>query len=291
LKYRITHKTNYNCHESVSIGHNQAWLELRPVNCQQVDSFNLTIAPEPSVCTRRIDSFRNPVHLFSFNEGYQQLTVIATSEVTVSNVPDAGEQLGLPWEQVAAGVKNHATVEDREAAEFEFVSPRIFWSSDKYGYARESFPPGRSIRDAVLDLTRRIHTEFAYDDRATTVNTPVDEVFRLRRGVCQDFAHLQIAMLRSLGIPARYVSGYLRTAPAEGQPRLIGADATHAWLSAYCGNGVWLDVDPTNNTICSTDHITLAWGRDYSDVPPLTGVFIGGGQHRLIVNVDVMPLA
>jgi len=290
LKYRITHKTNYNSHESVSIGHNQAWLELRPVNWQQVDLFSLTIDPEPSVCTRRIDSFRNPVHLFSFNEGYQQLTVTATSVVTVTEVPEAGMQLELPWEQVAAGVKNHATVEDREAAEFEFVSPRIFWSSDKKGYARESFPAGRSIRDAVLDLTRRIHNEFAYDNRATTVNTPVDEVFRLRRGVCQDFAHLQIAMLRSLGIPAKYVSGYLRTVPAEGQPRLIGADATHAWLSAYCGSGVWLDVDPTNNTICSTDHITLAWGRDYSDVPPLTGVFIGGGQHRLIVNVDVLPI-
>ena len=291
MKYRITHKTNYNSHESVSIGHNQAWLELRPVNWQQVDSFNLLIDPEPSVRTRRIDSFHNPVHLFSFNEGYRQLTVTATSVVTVTDIPRPEAQLSVAWEQVASGIKLHATAEDRDACEFEFASPRIFWSPDKRKYALESFLPGRNVSDSLLDLTRRIHTDFAYDSRATTVNTPVDEVFRLRRGVCQDFAHLQIAMLRSLGIPARYVSGYLRTVPKEGQPRLVGADATHAWLSAYCGNGVWLDVDPTNNTICATDHITLAWGRDYSDVPPLTGVFIGGGQHRLIVNVDVLPLA
>lgn len=291
MKYRITHRTNYVSHESVSIGHNQAWLELRPVNWQQVDSFNLLIDPEPSVRTRRIDSFRNPVHLFSFNEGYRQLTVTATSVVTVTEIPRPEAPLSMPWDQIASGVKHHATAEDRVAAEFEFPSPRIFWSPDKRRYAAESFPSGRSMADAVLDLTRRIHAEFVYDSRATTVNTPVDEVFRLRRGVCQDFAHLQIAMLRSLGIPARYVSGYLRTVPTDGEPRLVGADATHAWLSVYCGNGVWLDVDPTNNTICSKDHITLAWGRDYSDVPPLTGVFIGGGQHRLIVNVDVLPLA
>ena len=291
MKYRITHTTNYDGHESVSIGHNQAWLELRPVNWQRVDSFNLLIDPEPSVRTRRIDSFRNPVHLFSFNEGYRQLTVTATSVVTVTDIPRPEAQFSVPWEQVASGVRTHANAEDREAAEFEFASPRIFWSPDKRRYALESFLPGRCMSDSLLDLTERIHKEFVYDSRATTVNTPVDEVFRLRRGVCQDFAHLQIAMLRSLGIPARYVSGYLRTVPTDGQRRLVGADATHAWLSAYCGNGVWLDVDPTNNTICSTDHVTLAWGRDYSDVPPLTGVFIGGGQHRLVVDVDVLPLA
>ena len=290
MRYRITHKTNYDSHESVSIGHNQAWLELRPVAWQQIESFILTIDPQPSICTRRIDSFRNPVHLFSFNEGYQRLTVTATSIVDVTEKSMNTDQLSLPWEQVAAGVKNHTTADDRDAAEFEFASPRIFWPADKNKYVLESFVPGRSILTALLDLTRRIHTEFAYDNRATTVNTPVNEVFRLRRGVCQDFAHLQIALLRSIGIPARYVSGYLRTVPPAGQPRLVGADATHAWLSAYCGNGVWLDLDPTNDTVSSTDHVTLAWGRDYSDVPPLTGVFIGGGQHRLIVNVDVLPL-
>ena len=157
-------------------------------------------------------------------------------------------------------------------------------------YAALSLVPGRPVLEAILDLTNRVHTDFEYDNRATTVNTAVADVFRLRRGVCQDFAHLQISLLRSLGIPARYVSGYLRTVPPEGQPRLVGTDATHAWLSVYCGDDQWLDVDPTNDRFCSTDHITLAIGRDYSDVPPLTGVFVGGGQHRLNVSVDVLPL-
>ena len=148
--------------------------------------------------------------------------------------------------------------------------------------------------EAVLDLTLRIHTEFAYDSKATTVATPVQDVFRIRRGVCQDFAHLQVALLRSMGLAARYVSGYLRTIPPPGRPRLIGADASHAWVSVYIvkddSPGIWVDLDPTNDRLCSTDHVTLAWGRDYNDVPPLNGVIIGGGKHSLSVSVDVLPL-
>ncbi|HSG73308.1 MAG TPA: transglutaminase family protein, partial [Planctomycetaceae bacterium] len=155
-------------------------------------------------------------------------------------------------------------------------------------YARISFPPQRDILSAAKDLTQRVFQEFEFDKRATTVTTPVEEVFRHRKGVCQDFAHLQIALLRSLRLPARYVSGYLRTIPPPGKPRLIGSDATHAWLSLYCGADLgWIDLDPTNNLLPSTDHITIAWGRDYSDVPPLRGVYIGGGSHSLSVSVDV----
>jgi transglutaminase-like putative cysteine protease len=290
VKYRVTHKTTYDGHENVSIGHNQAWLEFRPVDHQQVESFKLTIEPEPSIRTRRVDAFGNPVHVFSFNEGYQRLDVTATTVVTVRECQLTRSAVTLPWEAVVSALRTHSTMQDREALEFAFPSHRIMSTQAMKDYAAVSFPPGRKVDDAVEDLTRRIHTEFAYDSRATTVNTPVQDVFRLRRGVCQDFAHLQIAMLRSLGIPAKYISGYLRTIPPDGQLRLVGADASHAWLSVYCGNGVWLDVDPTNDAFCSTDHVTLAWGRDYSDVPPLTGVFVGGGQHRLMVSVDVMPL-
>lgn len=289
MKYRVTHKTTYDGHETVSIGHNQAWLEFRPVDRQQVESFKLTIEPEPSIRTRRLDSFGNPVQVFSFNEGYHRLDVISTTIVTVRE-PAAHNLENLPWEELVARLRRHETENDRDALEFAFPSHRITSSRPMKDYAAESFKPARPLLQAVEELTQRIHRDFVFDSRATTVNTPVQEVFRLRRGVCQDFAHLQIAMLRSLGIPARYISGYLRTIPPEGQPRLVGADASHAWLSVYCGNGNWVDVDPTNDTFCSTDHITLAWGRDYSDVPPLTGVFVGGGQHRLIVSVDVMPL-
>ncbi|MFO1002587.1 MAG: transglutaminase family protein [Planctomycetaceae bacterium] len=290
MKYRVTHKTSYAGHEPVSIGHNQAWLEFRPVEHQFVESFSLTISPEPSVKTRRVDSFRNPVHAFSFNEGYQRLDVTATTLVTVRPPNTAPANCSAAWESIVATIKQHVQNDDRDAIEFLFASPRINWNADMRAYALQSFTESRPMMEAVRELTARIHHDFVYDSRATTVNTPVAEVFRLKRGVCQDFAHLQIAMLRSLGIPARYVSGYLRTVPPEGQPRLVGADASHAWLSVYCGSGHWADVDPTNDALCSTDHITLAWGRDYGDVPPLTGVFMGGGQHRLIVNVDVLPI-
>lgn len=290
MKYRVTHKTSYDGHESVSVGHNQAWLEFRFIDRQQVESFDLKIHPEPSTLTRRVDAFGNPVQMFSFNEGYQRLDVTATTVVTVRDVELLQTALDTPWENVVTALSQHATNDDRDALEFAFPSHRIISTKEMREYAAVSFPPGQSIAAAVKDLTHRIHTDFVYDHRATTVNTPVMEVFRLRRGVCQDFAHLQIAMLRSLGIPAKYISGYLRSVPLAGQPRLVGADASHAWLSVYCGQGQWLDVDPTNATFCNTDHIVLAWGRDYSDVPPLTGVFIGGGQHRLMVSVDVMPL-
>ena len=290
MKYRVTHKTSYAGQEAVSIGHNQAWLEFRPVDHQFVESFSLTILPEPSVKTRRVDSFRNPVHAFSFNEGYQRLDVTATTLVTVRPPDTAPASCSAAWESIAATIKQHVQNDDRDAIEFAFASPRITWNAEMRAYALQSFTVSRPMMEAVRELTARIHHDFVYDSRATTVNTPVAEVFRLKRGVCQDFAHLQIAMLRSLGIPARYVSGYLRTIPPEGQPRLVGADASHAWLSVYCGSGHWTDVDPTNDALCSTDHIALAWGRDYGDVPPLTGVFMGGGQHRLIVNVDVLPI-
>ena len=290
MKYRVTHKTSYAGQEAVSIGHNQAWLEFRPVDHQFVESFSLTISPEPSVKTRRVDSFRNPVHAFSFKEGYQRLDVTATTLVTVRPPDTAPASCSAAWESIAATIKQHVQNDDRDAIEFAFASPRINWNSEMRAYALQSFTVSRPMMEAVRELTARIHHDVVYDSRATPVNTPVAEVFRLKRGVCQDFAHLQIAMLRSLGIPARYVSGYLRTIPPEGQPRLVGADASHAWLSVYCGSGHWTDVDPTNDALCSTDHIALAWGRDYGDVPPLTGVFMGGGQHRLIVNVDVLPI-
>lgn len=156
-------------------------------------------------------------------------------------------------------------------------------------YAAGSFTPARSILDAAFDLTRRIHADFVYDAGATTLTTPVAEVFETRRGVCQDFAHVQLACLRSVGLAARYVSGYLSTVPPPGRPRLIGADATHAWVSVFCGDAGWVDLDPTNNQVPAERHVLLAWGRDYADVSPLQGVILGGGGHEVRVSVDVTP--
>ena len=291
MRYRVVHRTNYSGHDSVSVGHNQAWLEFRPVDWQQVESFELMIVPQPSVQTRRLDTFGNPVQLFSFNEGYSRLEIVATSIISIRDEGAPAPDGELAWNNVAAETRKHVTPADRAALEFAFVSPRISWSQPMREYASRSLIVGRPIGEAAIELACRIREDFEYDKRATTVSTPVSEVFRLRKGVCQDFAHLQIAMLRSAGVPARYVSGYLRTIPAEGQERRVGGDESHAWLAVYCGNGQWLNIDPTNNCVCGSDHVTLAWGRDYSDVPPLTGVFVGGGQHRLTVNVDVEVMA
>jgi transglutaminase-like putative cysteine protease len=157
-------------------------------------------------------------------------------------------------------------------------------------YAAASFPAGRPTLEALLDLTQRIYRDFTYDPRATTVSTPLNQVWRTRRGVCQDFAHFQIGCLRALGLPARYVSGYLVTKPPPGKPRLVGADASHAWVALYCPGVGWIDADPTNNVLPAEHHITVAYGRDFSDVSPVKGVILGGGHHTLSVAVDVTPV-
>ena len=201
-------------------------------------------------------------------------------------------------ENPKSNIQNHLY-----AHQFTYASPYIRWTPEIAAYAAASFAPGRPLLEAVLDLTARIHRDFKYDPRSTTISTTLPEILETRAGVCQDFAHLQIGCLRSLGLAARYVSGYLLTMPPPGKPRLIGADASHAWLSlflpdaphgggngAMAATGVWVDVDPTNNCIPSDKHITLAWGRDFGDVSPLRGVLLGAGKHQIHVSVDVSPL-
>jgi transglutaminase-like putative cysteine protease len=175
-------------------------------------------------------------------------------------------------------------------SQLTFPSPRVPPLVELRDYAAKSFLPNRSIVQALVDLNVRIHHEFRFDTRATTVDTPLWEVLNLRRGVCQDFAHLATGCLRSMGLAARYVSGYLRTTPPAGKPRLVGADASHAWCSAWCGPLGWVDFDPTNNCLVGGSYVTIAWGRDYGDVCPIQGVFVGGGDHRITVSVDVAPL-
>jgi transglutaminase-like putative cysteine protease len=292
MKHRVTHTTRYTGSESVSVGHNQAWLRPRLTPRQQCERHRISVSPKPSTRSERTDYFGNHVFAFSFNRGYDALTVTSKSDVVVEprELPDA--EAAPAWERVREGVRTPPDEESAAALQFVFDSPRIAADSvELRAYAAESFPSERPILAAVADLTARIHRDFEYRPQSTTVTTPVAEVFRNRLGVCQDFAHLQIAALRSLGLPARYVSGYLRTRPPEGQPRLVGADASHAWLSVFCGTELgWVDVDPTNALFVSDEHITVAWGRDYADVPPLRGVYIGGGAHSLEVNVDVAPL-
>jgi transglutaminase-like putative cysteine protease len=250
----------------------------------------LHIQPRPATRTERVDFFGNLLCFFTIQEPHKELVVEARSKVIMEGKATPWPQLPLPWEEAAKSVPNDHSPAGLEAYQFGFESPRIRVRPEFASYALQSFTPGRPMPEALLDLTARIHKDFRFDSKATSVRTPIEEVFKKRRGVCQDFAHLQIACLRSLNLAARYVSGYLRTYPPPGQPRLVGADASHAWVSAYCPGVGWLDMDPTNNLVPTNGHVTLAWGRDYGDVSPLRGLILGGGSHKLKVAVDMEPL-
>jgi len=288
VNFAIVHTTEYNYNEPVSVSHHVARLSPRAVTHQDCLRHELQIEPTPSVQATHVDYFGNTMTFFAMLGAHNRLTVRARSTVAVraTTRPDPFDT--PPWD-----APHDPSAFPLDAIEYAFESnaPRSSAASaDLVAYARASFPPGRPLIEAVIELTRRIHEDFTYDRRATTVATPLADVFRSRRGVCQDFAHLEIACLRSLGLPARYISGYLETAPPSDKPRLVGADASHAWLAVHCPGVGWIDVDPTNNVLPSDSHVTLAWGRDYGDVSPIRGVILGGGGHSLRVNVDVTRL-
>lgn len=285
--YRISHTTTYDYPAPVSLCYNLAHLTPRPGPGQHLIDSTLAVTPEPVSIDRRIDFFGNPVQRFAIQEPHRRMMVAVTHRVGVEPVPPPIADDTPGWEWLAGRLLHDRTPAGLEAAPFVFDSRHVPTGEQFAAYAAGSFAPRRPVLTAALDLTRRLHSDFAYDPQATTVSTPVDEVLAGRRGVCQDFAHLQLACLRSLGLAARYVSGYLATVPAAGRPRLVGADATHAWVSLFCGDMGWVDLDPTNNLIPGDRHIRLAWGRDYGDVCPLAGVILGGGEHTVRVQVDV----
>jgi|HubBroStandDraft_1064217.scaffolds.fasta_scaffold162929_2 transglutaminase-like putative cysteine protease len=288
--YRISHRTTYKYKYPVSVGNHVACLQPRSLPHHKVTHSELRIEPAPATRTERVDYFGNRLCYFTVQEPHRELTVDARSEVIIEEDLSMWPQHSLPWEEAAETLPNDLSPATLEAYQFGFESPRIRVRTEFADYARASFTPGRPLAEALLDLTARIHKDFRFDSKVTNVRTPTEEVFRKRRGVCQDFSHLQIACLRSLNLAARYVSGYLRTYPPPGKPRLVGADASHAWVSAYCPGAGWIDVDPTNNLVPSDGHVTLAWGRDYGDVSPLRGLILGGGAHTLKVAVDMEPL-
>ena len=288
--YKISHRTTYKYKYPVSFGNHVACLKPRSFACNQLMGNELHIHPTPTTCTQRVDYFGNLLCFFIVQEPHEELIVEARSEVVVHDKAAQSTQPSLPWEESARPLADYHSQEELEAYEFQFESPLIRKRPQFAAYALESFTPGRPMREALLDLTARIHNDFRFDAKVTTVKTPAEEVFKKRRGVCQDFAHVQLACLRSINLAARYVSGYLRTYPPPGRPRLVGADASHAWVSAYCRGIGWLDMDPTNNVAPSDGHVTLAWGRDYADVSPLRGLILGGGGHTLKVAVDMEPV-
>ena len=289
MKYRITHKTAYRYSEPASLSQNELFLQPRETAAQRVVESRLAIHPEPQYLQSRQDYFGNTVHVFMVQQPHNALTMTAVSRVETSPAAVLDPAGTPPWEIVADALARHDQPPLLEACQFVFASPLIAFSTDVRDYARPSFSPGTPILAGAVDLMQRIFTEFTYDKTATSVDTAVDQILAGRKGVCQDFAHLAIGCLRSLGLAARYVSGYLETKPPPGKPKLIGADASHAWLSIFIPDAGWVDLDPTNNLIPGESHITLAWGRDYGDVTPVKGVVMGGGVHTLSVMVDVAP--
>jgi transglutaminase-like putative cysteine protease len=264
--------------------HTEVHLQPRPREHQTILDFGLEVSPTPDSVLSREDYFGNQVTFFSIAEPHRELIVTSRCLADVAASPPPALDLSSAWDQAREEVARRDTAETFEAGQFVFESPSVRVGAPFAQYAAKSFTVGRPLLSAVEELSRRIFTDFHYDKRATTIGTPVDDVLASRRGVCQDFAHLMIACLRSLGLPARYVSGYLRTGGD-----FAGEEASHAWVSVWCPVFGWQDFDPTNNVMPRGDHFTVAWGRDYSDVSPVKGVALGGGEQVISVSVDVSP--
>jgi transglutaminase-like putative cysteine protease len=287
--YNLRHTTRYEYEGPVSDAHHVARLRPRRTEYQQVLVSDIEVKPKVNSVSTHLDYFGNETDAIEVLEVHDCLEVNARSVVAVSPRPLAVSppRDSIPWEEAALYLRGR----ERSLRDFEFSldSPLVRVHAMLSAYAAPSFAARLPLIDAVIDLNRRINTDFTYDPAATDTSTPLAQVLREKRGVCQDFAHVAIGCLRSLGLAARYVSGYLETQPPPGQARLVGADASHAWASVYVPDLGWLDFDPTNNMLPSERHITVAWGRDFSDVTPLKGMVLGGGAHTLTVGVDVEP--
>jgi transglutaminase-like putative cysteine protease len=292
--YQILHDTHYRYASPVSLAQQLAHLWPRACPWQRNHEQQLLVSPQPCQRQDGLDVFGNPLTRLVFERPHNELKVSARLRVEVLTRPALDLQASPPWEQARAALSYSGqamAAELLQAARFRFESPYVRLKQAFVDYAAECFSPGRPLLAAVDGLMQKIFAEFSFDAAATQVATPLLQVLEERRGVCQDFAHLMLACLRSMGLSARYVSGYLLTQPPPGQPRLIGADASHAWVSVYCPQQGWVDFDPTNNIRPALEHITLAWGRDFADVSPLRGVILGGGSHDPEVQVTVLPLA
>lgn len=290
MNYRLVHRTTYTYGGKAELCHNEARLTPRALQGQQCADSRIEIAPQPSVRHERRDYFGNRVCYFSIRQPHDRLEVTAVSRVQRQAPPptfDFGD--GTSWEEARRRLWHDKDPVLAEARLFALDSPLVVVGEALAEYAAPSFASGRPLAEAALDLMRRIYRDFDFDPASTTVSTPLAEVLEKRRGVCQDFAHLAIGCVRSLGLAARYVSGYIETLPPPGKERLVGADASHAWFAVYLPGTGWADFDPTNDQMPGERHITVAWGRDYGDATPLKGVVFGGGGHKLDVSVDMAP--
>jgi len=290
-RYRVVHETRYQYQSTVSLSQQYLHLTPRSFAHQTTESHLIWLDPARHDSTDGRDYFGNHTRHVSITLPHESLLVHAESTVALHARPGLAQIAGtLPWESLRDMMGKEKSAATLEACSYLYASPHVTLFPELEAYARRSYTPARPQLDAALDLTQRIFDEFEFDPRATDISTPLEQVLRGRRGVCQDFAQLMIGCLRSIGLPARYMSGYILTHPPEGKPRLVGADASHAWVSVYCPALGWVDFDPTNRCLVQDEHITLGWGRDFSDVTPMRGIVLGGGAQLLDVQVTVTPL-
>ncbi len=289
-RYRVSHRTTYSYDEDVSDSLGIAYLSPRALPWQRVISRELCIEPVTEDCTEDLDYYGNTATYFQVTSPHQVLEILATSDVEVATPAYDATALATPWES-ARPMHRDDVVDAWRAQDFALASSLVGQTVEAHSYAAESLTPERPVGEAITELMHRIHADFTYDKTATTVTTTVDDIFDKHAGVCQDFAHLTLACLRTHGLAGRYVSGYLATTPPPGKQRIVGADATHAWLAVWLPDGGWVAIDPTNDQWVNDRYVTVAWGRDYSDVPPVKGViFTEAKKSSLKVEVDVEPI-
>lgn len=289
MLYEISHRTSYRYEYPVTQSQHLIHLAPRAVVRQTVGRHVLLVEPTPTWRHDFTDYFGNPAAVLGIDDEHKELVMHARTTVEVKPRGDIDLLAGMSWEATARQAATRGNALDLEAIQYALPSPATATSADVVDYAKLSFATGRPVLAVAWDLTCRIFDGFAFDSQATDVSTPVSEVLRKRRGVCQDFAHLALACLRAFRVPARYVSGYLLTHPPSGMPRLQGADASHAWISVWSPDIGWVDFDPTNRVLPSDEHIVFAYGREYGDISPISGVLLGGGSHAVDVAVDVVP--
>jgi transglutaminase-like putative cysteine protease len=280
MLYQATHVTRYLYEQPVSQCLTESRLTPRSFEGQRLHTSRIRVQPEPAVSEERTDYFGNQVTMFAVLRQHDRLTTTATSVVEV--MPQPHPESSITWEAARDVLAEQPDLDALQAFEFVFASPLIPVGGDFLKYGQSVFTPGRPLLEGALDLSHRIHQEFKYSPKATTIDTPLSDIMRIRKGVCQDYAHVMIAALRSLRLSARYVSGYLRSG--------TGAEASHAWVSVFVPGRGWASFDPTNDLIPTDGHVTLAWGRDYSDVTPLKGITLGGGGQSVEVEVRVQPI-
>ena len=289
--FNVSHRTSYRYGTPVTQSQHIVHLAPRALPRQTVSRHSLLIEPAPASRFDHTDYFGNPTSILIIEEEHRELVVLSRSTVSVEAPAPIDLAASRPWANVASAATLSDGARDLSVLQFAVASRHTQTSADMLAFAAPSFPAGRPLLEGAFDLTRRIHGEFKFDPAATDISTPISEVLKAKRGVCQDFAHLSLAALRALGLPARYISGYLLTRPPPGKPKLQGSDASHAWISVWSPELGWVDFDPTNGLIPEDEHIVVAYGRDYDDVSPVSGVLLGGSDQVLSIAVDVVEAA